>query len=140
MRRRILACFAAGLLGFTVAPAQASDTGIEVRVINAETRRALEGVEVAITARDGETATATTNTDGVAQVTSLEPGLYALGRPGPESHVFVTANYTLSLHALAAPGAVPHFQPVIHGNGQGIARRRRGDKTNTQKSHSSEAN
>jgi hypothetical protein len=30
----------------------------------------------------------------------IEPGLYALGAPGPESPVFVTANYTLSFDAL----------------------------------------
>lgn len=30
----------------------------------------------------------------------VEPGLYALGRPTPESPVFVTANYTLSFDAL----------------------------------------
>lgn len=30
----------------------------------------------------------------------VEPGLYALGRPGKESPVFVTANYTLSFDAL----------------------------------------
>ncbi|MFC1888511.1 mercury methylation corrinoid protein HgcA [Thermodesulfobacteriota bacterium] len=30
----------------------------------------------------------------------VEPGLYALGNPGPEARVFVTANYTLSFDAL----------------------------------------
>lgn len=30
----------------------------------------------------------------------IEPGLYALGSPGPESPVFVSANYTLSFDAL----------------------------------------
>ena len=30
----------------------------------------------------------------------VRPGLYALGRPGPDSPVFVTANYTLSFDAL----------------------------------------
>jgi hypothetical protein len=30
----------------------------------------------------------------------VEPGLYALGNPTPDSHVFVTANYTLSFDAL----------------------------------------
>jgi hypothetical protein len=30
----------------------------------------------------------------------VEPGLYALGNPGPDSLVFVTANYTLSFDAL----------------------------------------
>ncbi len=30
----------------------------------------------------------------------VEPGLYALGEPGPDSPVFVTANYTLSFDAL----------------------------------------
>ncbi len=30
----------------------------------------------------------------------VEPGLYALGTPTPESPVFVTANYTLSFDAL----------------------------------------
>jgi hypothetical protein len=30
----------------------------------------------------------------------VEPGLYALGRPAPDSPVFVTANYTLSFDAL----------------------------------------
>jgi hypothetical protein len=36
----------------------------------------------------------------------LEPGLYALGKPTPDSPVFVTANYTLSFDALrsALPG------------------------------------
>lgn len=32
----------------------------------------------------------------------VEPGLYALGQPDPESPVFVTANYTLSFDALRA--------------------------------------
>ncbi len=31
---------------------------------------------------------------------TVEPGLYKLGNPGPESPVFVTANYTLSFDAL----------------------------------------
>ncbi|HSV42795.1 MAG TPA: carbon monoxide dehydrogenase, partial [Methanomassiliicoccales archaeon] len=31
---------------------------------------------------------------------SVEPGLYALGNPGPTSHVFVSANYSLSFDAL----------------------------------------
>lgn len=31
---------------------------------------------------------------------SIEPGLYALGNPGPEARVFVTANYRLSFDAL----------------------------------------
>jgi CO dehydrogenase/acetyl-CoA synthase gamma subunit (corrinoid Fe-S protein) len=30
----------------------------------------------------------------------VEPGLYALGKPNPDSPVFVTANYTLSFDAL----------------------------------------
>ena len=30
----------------------------------------------------------------------VEPGLYELGGPGPDSPVFVTANYTLSFDAL----------------------------------------
>lgn len=30
----------------------------------------------------------------------IDPGLYALGNPGPDSQVFVTANYTLSFDAL----------------------------------------
>jgi hypothetical protein len=87
MKIVIKACLAAALCGFGTGPvsqAVASDTGIEVRIVNAETRRALEGVEVAITARDGESSTATTNRDGVVLVTPLEPGLYALSaaRPG----------------------------------------------------------
>lgn len=32
----------------------------------------------------------------------VEPGLYSLGNPDPESPVFVTANYTLSFDALRA--------------------------------------
>ena len=82
MGRRIFACLAAGLLGVTVAQAEASDTGIEVRVVNAETRRALQGVEVTITARDGETSAATTDSDGMARVVELDPGLYALNATG----------------------------------------------------------
>jgi hypothetical protein len=31
---------------------------------------------------------------------SIEPGLYAVGKPGPESYVFVTANYKLSFDSL----------------------------------------
>jgi hypothetical protein len=30
----------------------------------------------------------------------VAPGLYSIGHPGPESHVFVTANYTLSFDAM----------------------------------------
>jgi hypothetical protein len=71
----------AGIVGFGLAPVsavQASETGIEVRVVSAETRRAIEGVSVAITARDGETFEAATDSDGVARILMLEPGLYAL--------------------------------------------------------------
>jgi hypothetical protein len=32
----------------------------------------------------------------------VDPGLYSLGNPGPQSRVFVTANYTLSFDALRA--------------------------------------
>jgi hypothetical protein len=85
MRTRTIACVAAGIFAFLLAPvstADASETGIEIRVISAETRRALEGVEVAITARDGETSAATTNSEGVARIVDLDPGLYALNATG----------------------------------------------------------
>ena len=59
-------------------PSHASETGVEVRVIGAETRRALEDVSVTITARDGSTSTAATNDAGIARIAGLEPGLYAL--------------------------------------------------------------
>jgi len=39
----------------------------------------------------------------------IEPGLYAIGKPTPESPVFVTANYSLSFDALRAA------LPGIHG-------------------------
>jgi len=41
----------------------------------------------------------------------VEPGLYALGRPGPDSPVLVTANYRLSFDALrtALPGAAAYI-------------------------------
>ena len=81
MAFRFRAYLAAALFGFGLAPAlpaAASDTGIEVRVISAETRRALEDVSVTVTARDGETSTATTDGEGVARIVELEPGLYAL--------------------------------------------------------------
>jgi hypothetical protein len=80
-RLRFAVCMLAGIVGFGLAPgsaAQASETGIEVRVVSAETRRAIEGVSVAITARDGETFKAATDSDGVASILALEPGLYAL--------------------------------------------------------------
>jgi hypothetical protein len=85
MRISVVAWIAAGLSGLLLAPASsalASETGIEVRVISTDTRRALEGVNVVITARDGETYTATTNTAGVARIVALEPGLYALNASG----------------------------------------------------------
>ena len=81
MKLRFTVCMFAGIVGFGLAPVsavQASETGIEVRVVSAETRRAIEGVSVAITARDGETSEAATDSDGVARILMLEPGLYAL--------------------------------------------------------------
>jgi len=81
MKRVFKACLAAACLGFAmVLPSltEASETGIEVRVVSAETRRAIEGVRVSIVARDGTTSTVTTDGDGVARVAELEPGLYAL--------------------------------------------------------------
>jgi hypothetical protein len=81
MRLRVAIFMLASIVGSGLAPTaavQASETGIEVRVVSAETRRALEGVSVVITARDGETTRATTNSDGVARIFALDPGLYAL--------------------------------------------------------------
>ncbi len=78
MRICVAACLAAGLLAIILAPAQASETGIEVRVVSAETRRAIEGVRVGVTARNGETSTAATDSDGIARFGSLESGLYSL--------------------------------------------------------------
>lgn len=78
---RFAVCMLAGIVGFGLAPgsaAQASETGIEVRVVSAETRRALAGVTVAITARDGETSRSTTDSDGIVRIVALQPGLYAL--------------------------------------------------------------
>ena len=79
METRITSLLVAGICAFMLgSPAEASETGIEVRVISAETRRALEGVSIAITARDGTTSTATTDDDGLVRIVALEPGLYAL--------------------------------------------------------------
>ena len=78
MRISAAACIAAGFLAITLGPAEASETGIEVRVVSAETRRAIEGVRIGVTARNGETSTATTDGDGVARFVSLESGLYSL--------------------------------------------------------------
>jgi hypothetical protein len=86
MKHLIHACLAPILLGLGLlssVTAYASETGVEVRVVSAETRRALEGVNVTITARDGDASMATTNRDGVAQVRELEPGLYALSAAAP---------------------------------------------------------
>jgi hypothetical protein len=83
MKYRFTACLTAALIGFGFAPVSAaSETGIEVRVISVETRRALEGVSVTITSRDGETSTAATDDDGVVRLMELEPGLYALNATG----------------------------------------------------------
>ncbi len=85
MRFGLTVCLLAGIVGFSMAPVcavQASETGIEVRVVSVETKRAIEGVSVAITARDGETFNATTDGDGVARIVALEPGLYALDATG----------------------------------------------------------
>jgi hypothetical protein len=78
MRISVVACIAAGLLAITAVPAQASETGIEVRVVSAETRRAIEGVRIGVTARSGDFSTAATDGDGIARFISLEPGLYSL--------------------------------------------------------------
>jgi hypothetical protein len=80
MRLKVAIFMLAGIVGSGLAPAtvQASETGIEVRVVSSETRRALVGVSVAITARDGETTRATTDNDGVARIVALDPGLYTL--------------------------------------------------------------
>lgn len=59
------------------APAFA-DGGIEVRVINADTRRPVEGVSITATSRDGDVATATTTADGIARLETLAVGLYEL--------------------------------------------------------------
>ena len=77
-----LAALIAGLAFMPASVAQASDTGIEVRVVSAETRRALDDVEIVVTARDGDVVSASTDTDGTARFVSLEPGLYALSATG----------------------------------------------------------
>jgi hypothetical protein len=48
----------------------------------------------------------------------VKPGLYALGQPGPQSPVFVTANYTLSFDALrSALAAVDAYILVLDTQG-----------------------
>jgi hypothetical protein len=83
MKLKIPVCIAALLAGLALVPvAEASDTGIEVRVVSAETRRALDGVEIVVTARDGDSVSASTDADGSAVFVALEPGLYALSASG----------------------------------------------------------
>ena len=48
----------------------------------------------------------------------VEPGLYALGNPSPDSHVFVTANYTLSFDALRSSlGGIDGYIMVLDTRG-----------------------
>ncbi len=48
----------------------------------------------------------------------VEPGLYRLGSPGPDSPVFASANYTLSFDALrAALGGVDAYILVLDTKG-----------------------
>jgi hypothetical protein len=74
---------AAGILASALAPARASETGIEVRVVSAETRRAVEGARIGVTARNGDSSTVATDGDGVARFVSLEAGLYSLSAAAP---------------------------------------------------------
>ena len=49
---------------------------------------------------------------GIGRMTyAVDPGLYALGQPGPDSHVFVTANYKMSFDLLRQ--ALPGFDAWI---------------------------
>jgi hypothetical protein len=85
MNNWIRTCIAALVLGCLVVPAtraEASETGIEVRIVSAETRRALEDISVVVTSRDGETSAATTDGDGAARFVTLPPGLYAVKASG----------------------------------------------------------
>lgn len=83
MRISVAACMAAGILASALAPARASETGIEVRVVSAETRRAVEGARIGVTARNGDSSTVATDGDGVARFVSLEAGLYSLSAAAP---------------------------------------------------------
>jgi hypothetical protein len=83
MRTSAAACIVAGLFAIGPLPAQASETGIEVRVVSAETRRAVEGASVDVSARDGESASALTDSEGVARFLALETGLYTLSTTAP---------------------------------------------------------
>ncbi len=102
---------AALLAGLALAHvAEASDTGIEVRVVSADTRRALGGVEIVLTARDGDSVSASTDGNGSARFVSLEPGLYALSATGdglvealePSIRVVARSTTPVRLEMLAA--------------------------------------
>jgi hypothetical protein len=83
MKLKIPVYVAALLAGLALAPVtEASDTGIAVRVVSADTRRALDGVEIVVTARDGDSVSASTDASGDARFVALEPGLYALRATG----------------------------------------------------------
>jgi hypothetical protein len=51
----------------------------------------------------------------------VEPGLYALGKPAPDSPVFVTANYSLSFDALRSSlGGINGYILVLDTNGVNV--------------------
>ena len=56
-----------------------ADTGkIRLVAIDADTQRALTGVSVKVTSRDGAVQTVNVNDQGIARISNLQPGLYAV--------------------------------------------------------------
>ena len=66
----------------TNASAQQVAGGISIRIVSAESRRPLAGVNVTVSPRAGSPTTATTLADGTALIENLEPGLYELAAEG----------------------------------------------------------
>ncbi len=104
---------------FLALPADAAEGGIEVRVVNAETSRAIEGVTVTVTSRDGNVEETTTTADGIATLSGLEVGLYELIASGEgfidarEPSVRVIARKTAPLRLELIPRSVRIDEVIV---------------------------
>ena len=89
--------------------AQTGQGGLEVRVVQSETRRPLANASVHLIDREGGTFEATTDDEGVATFDALAAGLYALtatatGRQAiEEPSVRIVSNRVLSLDVVLQP-------------------------------------
>ncbi|MEM7053161.1 MAG: TonB-dependent receptor [Pseudomonadota bacterium] len=106
----VLFAVLAGMIGIaSPVSAQVGLGGLEVRVVQSETRRPLANASIRLIAREGDTFEAMTDDEGVATFDSLAPGLYTLtatatGRQAiEEPSVRIVSNRILSLDVVLQP-------------------------------------